>query len=133
MTTTTTIPIIDISSFVDGVGAAGRELAGRVAQACTETGVLVISGHGVPDHVVSDLYDAARAFFELPLEEKMAVARPQPGPIRGYSGVESEGLALLEGEPPPPDLKELFDAGPLDVPSDDPYFTDPAAGEHFAP
>jgi isopenicillin N synthase-like dioxygenase len=133
MTTTTIVPIIDISGFVEGAGAARREIAGRVAQACTETGFLVISGHGVPEHVVSDLYDAAKGFFELPLEEKMAVARPQPGQIRGYSGVESESLGLLEGEPAPPDLKELFDAGPLDVPRDDPYITDPAAGEHFAP
>ena len=127
-----TVPIIDISPFRHGTPEERRAVAQEVADACTDTGFLVISGHGVPDQVVSDLYDKTRTFFELPEEEKLKVARPQPDQIRGYSGLESEALGLLEGEPAPPDIKELFDAGPLDVP-DDPYYTSSDAGQHFAP
>jgi isopenicillin N synthase-like dioxygenase len=82
---------------------------------------------------VSSIYDISRSFFELPAEEKLEVGRPRPDQIRGYSGVESESLGLLEGEGAPPDLKELFDIGPLDIPESDTYYTASAAGQHFAP
>jgi isopenicillin N synthase-like dioxygenase len=130
---TLTVPIIDISGFRAGTDDDRRAIAREVADACTDIGFLVVSGHGVPEEVVDGLYRASRTFFELPLEQKMAVARPRPDQIRGYSGVESESLGNLEGEAAPPDLKELFDIGPLDVDPDDPYAHAEAAGQHFAP
>ena len=130
---TNSVPIIDISPFATGDAAARLVVAEQVRDACRDLGFLVISGHGVDEGMVSSLYDVTRTFFELPVEQKMTVARPQPDQIRGYSGFESESLGNLEGEAAPPDLKELFDIGPLDVPADDPYFTAEAAGQHFAP
>lgn len=130
---TSSVPIIDISGFADGDAATRSAIADEVARACRDTGFLVISGHGVPEAVVSRLYDVTREFFEQPESEKLRVGRPRPDQIRGYSGLESESLGNLDGEAAPPDLKELFDIGPLDVPVDDPYFTTEAAGQHFAP
>jgi len=51
------------------------------------------------------LYRASKEFFESPLETNS----PSRARIRGYSGVEQEGLGLLEDEPGPADLKESFD------------------------
>ena len=126
------VPVIDISPFRSGTLAQRAEVAARVAQACTDIGFLVISGHAVPDDLIARMYSGTKGFFEGPLDSKLAVARPEPGHIRGYSGVEQEGLGLLEDEPAPPDLKESFDVGPLDVPAD-PYYHSEAAGAHFAP
>jgi isopenicillin N synthase-like dioxygenase len=47
--------------------------------------------------------------------------------------VGGEGLSYSLDEPTPPDLKESLSIGPIDVDRDDPYFTGPAAGPHFAP
>ena len=132
MPDTTTIPIIDISGFAGGADDERRAIARQVADACTDIGFLLISGHGVSDPIVDALYKKTKTFFELPVSEKMKVARPQPDQIRGYSGLESESLGLLDADAAPPDLKELFDAGPFDVPIGDPYYTSSAAGQHFA-
>src|SRR3984893_16173733 len=45
--------------------------------------------------------------------------------------MESEGLAYSQDEETPPDLKEVFDVGPIDVPNTE-YFRGAAAGVHFA-
>jgi isopenicillin N synthase-like dioxygenase len=45
--------------------------------------------------------------------------------------MESEGLAYSQDEETPPDLKEVFDVGPMDVPNTE-YFRGSAAGVHFA-
>jgi isopenicillin N synthase-like dioxygenase len=129
--TALSVPIIDISGFHEHEQRR-RLIAQGVADACTDIGFLVISGHGVRADLIRRMHATNRAFFEMPLDHKMTVARPRADQIRGYSGVESEGLGLLEGTPVPPDLKELFDIGPLDVPVDDPYYTAEAAGQHFA-
>ncbi len=130
---TSTVPVIDISPFLHGTPEDRVRVAEEVAAACTDTGFLVISGHDVDPALIDRMYSVSRTFFERPLEEKMQVGRPEPGMIRGYSGIESESFGLLEGEPAPPDLREIYDIGPLDVPTDDPYYTAEAAGGHFAP
>jgi hypothetical protein len=53
--------------------------------------------------------------------EKRKVVRPRPEIIRGYGGMESEGLAYTQDEETPPDLKEVFDVGPMDVPNTEYY------------
>jgi isopenicillin N synthase-like dioxygenase len=127
------VPVIDVAPFRGGSAPERAAVAAEVARACTDIGFLVITGHGVAEDLVDAMYRASKEFFESPLETKLAVARPEAGQIRGYSGVEQEGLGLLEDEPVPADLKESFDIGPLDVPADDPYYTCAEAGAHFAP
>jgi isopenicillin N synthase-like dioxygenase len=126
------IPVIDIGRYTSGSEEEQQEVAREVATAAKDIGFLVITGHGVPDEVVTGLYDVNKQYFESPVGTKQKAARPEPGQIRGYSGIESEGLGLLEDEPAPPDLKESFDVGPLDVDRSDSYYVSEAAGEHFA-
>ena len=128
-----TVPVIDISPFLEGTPEGKRKVALEVGNACKDIGFLVITGHGVPDVLIQQTYDTARTFFDLPEEQKMKVERPAPDQVRGYSPLMGEGLSYSLDEKTPPDLKESFSVGPIDVPPGDPYFHGPEAGPHFAP
>jgi isopenicillin N synthase-like dioxygenase len=127
------VPIVDIAPFRKGEGASARRVAARVGEACRDIGFLVISGHGIDPELVRRVDDTGRAFFDLPLEEKMRVARPAPDVTRGYIPLEAEAVAASRGERTPGDLNESFMIGPVDAPVGDPYFTRPDAGKHFHP
>ncbi len=129
----TSVPIIDLSPYLGGTPEGKRSVAAEVKKACEDIGFLIVSGHGVPDTLINETYDTAKAFFARPLSEKMAVERPAPDQVRGYSAVGGEGLSYSLDEPAPPDLKESLSIGPVDVPDGDPYFHGPEAGPHFAP
>lgn len=127
------LPVVDIAAFVRP-GATAREcqaVVDRIAAACADIGFFAVTGHGVPRRVIAALVDAAYAFFDLPMSEKLAVRRPRPEQNRGYIPPGDERLARLSGDETPPDLKELFAIGPFDLP-DTPYFTGPAAYPSFA-
>lgn len=125
------VPIIDIGSYRDG---SDKHKVGRqVAQACRDIGFLVIAGHGVEQSLITATRRTSQDFFDLPLTEKMRVARPMADVARGYVGLEGESvgrsrdLKALAG-----DLNESLMIGPVDLP-DPPYAFAPAARRHFAP
>lgn len=126
------VRVIDIAPFLTGDAAAKRRCAALVDAACRETGFLVITGHHVPEALTAEVDRLCRAFFDLPLAEKMRVARPAPDVTRGYIPLEGESVALSRGEAAPGDLNESFMIGPVDVP-DAAYAQAPAAGKHFHP
>jgi isopenicillin N synthase-like dioxygenase len=126
-----TIPIIDIAPFKSGDATSRRCVVEEVAQACIEIGFVIISGHGIPSSTIQNIVATSKAFFGLDPKDKSNVARPRPEVIRGYGALESEGLAYSQDEETPPDLKEVFDVGPMDVPNDE-YYRGVAAGVHFA-
>lgn len=111
-----TIPVIDLA----GPGAA---TAAAIGDACHRWGFFSIVNPGVPSAVSDAAWNAARAFFDLPLGARMAVATPYPGYPYGYSPFMAEGLAYSLGDETPADLKESYSCGPLD-PLDRP-FVDP--------
>ena len=127
------VPVIDIAPYRGGDRAGARRVAERVGEACRDIGFLVIAGHGIEPALVTRVDETARAFFDLPLEEKLRVARPAPDVTRGYIAVEGEAVAASRGEVTPGDLNESLMIGPVDVPDRDPYFTAPEAGKHFHP
>jgi isopenicillin N synthase-like dioxygenase len=127
------VPVIDIAPFAAGSPAERREVARRVDEACSEIGFLVIGGHGVPSALIAEVASVSRAFFDLPLEEKMRVLRPAPDVTRGYIPLEGESVARSQGDAAAPgDLNESLMIGPVDVVEDD-YHFGPAAGKHFHP
>jgi isopenicillin N synthase-like dioxygenase len=103
------IPVVDLSGDPARVGAA-------VDEACREVGFFTVVGHGVPDDVADAAWHAGRAFFELPLEDRMAVAMPAPGYPYGYCPLSAETLSRSLGDETPPDLKETYAVGPIDPP-----------------
>ena len=107
------VPIIDIESFATADAAGKRALAEQVDAACREIGFLIISGHGVPASLLDEAFTVSRAFFELPLSEKMRYEPPHKEANRGYTAVASRTLAYTMDEATPPDLRERFSIGPL--------------------
>src|SRR6202453_4904265 len=96
--------------------AALKDLGSQVDEICRQTGFLAIVGHGVPREVIGAAWDAARAFFDLPVERKLATKMPYVGYPYGYSPLQAEALAQSLGAKTPPDFKESFSIGPLHQP-----------------
>lgn len=124
------IPVIDLSPYRGGAQAEKRLVAEAVGAACRSVGFLVITGHGVDPQLIEDLRAVTTEFFALPDEDKFRIEMP-PDRYRGYMA-EAESLAASYGSGSPPDLKESLTIGPVDVPADDPYFSQELAGAFFA-
>ena len=127
------VPVIDIAPFLAGETTAKARIARELDKVCREVGFFCISGHGVPDEQFAEIYDVSKTFFRLNPEDKKMAAQPAPDIVRGYIGVGAAALADTMGEDSPPDWKESFSAGPVDVDLNDPYFTGPLTRGHFAP
>jgi isopenicillin N synthase-like dioxygenase len=71
------IPVIDFAPcFSEDEGALGS-LACEVAHACDEIGFFYALNHGIPAELIGRAFTAARHFFALPLEQKMALRLDQ--------------------------------------------------------
>ena len=127
------VPVIDVSPFLAGSPEGKQAVAAKVGQACRDIGFLVIAGHGVPEELIEATRAVSAEFFALQKAEKLRCKRPADDQVRGYSAVGNEALAASLGAETPPDLKESLSIGPIDVPLDDPYYTNADAGPHFAP
>lgn len=130
--TAMTIPIIDMSPYWTGSESSKQAVAHQIDTACRDIGFLVISGHNISQSLIESVEEVSRAFFDLPLPDKMRVVRPAPDITRGYIPIEGESVARSRGEYAPGDLNESFMIGPVDTGHGD-YYTRPAAGKHFAP
>ena len=98
-------PVVDISADPDAVGAELNEI-------CRAAGFFQVTGHGVPGEVAERAWTAATRFFDLPAEDKLSVARPDPDYPYGYIPLAGESLSQSIADAAPPDLKEVFNADP---------------------
>lgn len=110
------ISVVDLGGFVDGSRDERAAVGEAIDRACRELGFFAVIGHGVGSATIDDLHRAARAFFDLPLEDRLAVVMPAPGYPYGYSPLQAEALNRSLGGEAPPDLKETFNVGPIDPP-----------------
>jgi isopenicillin N synthase-like dioxygenase len=131
-TTVIGIPVVDLAAARNGTHADRMRVARAIDAACCEIGFFTVTGHGVPEQAIADLRTAAHRFFALAPEQKLASRHPVPGTNRGYHPAGGEALSAAMGEPAPPDLKEFFHIGPVDVTSD-PYYTSERGRQHFLP
>jgi isopenicillin N synthase-like dioxygenase len=116
------IPTIDLT----GLGTSpesDRRIARDIGAAARGVGFFCVTGHGVPDGLVSSMFGAMRAFFALPAAEKQALSIRHSPHNRGYVGLSEEALDPTKGA----DFKEAFNIG-LDLPADHP---DVLAGKPF--
>ena len=125
------VPVIDLAPARGGGRAERLAVARAIDAACRDIGFFAVRGHGVPEALVHDLRGRAHEFFALPLADKLAARHPVPGTNRGYHPVGGETLASANDAAAPPDLKEFFHVGPVDV-SGDAYYTGPRGRAHFA-
>jgi isopenicillin N synthase-like dioxygenase len=116
-----TIPTIDLEPFATGAdlpSGPASTAAAEIDAALREVGFVTVVGHGVAPAVKATFFDAMRAFFSLPIEEKEAIAIGKSEYHRGYVGFEAESLdgALGNheddiGQATAGDLKETLDTG----------------------
>ena len=71
------IPIIDFGPCFSGDERAFGSLACEIAHACDEIGFFYALNHGIPAELIERAFTAARHFFALPLEQKMALRLDQ--------------------------------------------------------
>jgi isopenicillin N synthase-like dioxygenase len=109
-------PVFDLSAFEQSDNDGKRQMGREVDLICRASGFLAVQNHGIPDEVISGVWQAARDFFDLAPEAKDKVRAPYPGYPYGYLGPGAEALARSKGVDSPPDLKESFNGGPLSVP-----------------
>ena len=118
------VPIIDISRDPDAVGA-------ELDEVCRSVGFFQITGHGVADDAAERAWAAATSFFDLPLADKLSVVLPRAGYPYGYIPVAGESLSRSVAGSAPPDLKEIFNIGPVAAPGH--VMTDPDEASVYSP
>jgi len=126
------VPVIDLRPAREG-RASRRAVAQEIGRACEEIGFLMVTGHGVPRGLIDEADGLSRAFFDLPLEEKLAIEVGRAGAgMRGYRRLGGTNVAGSRGEDRPADLREQLITGPEPVPGD-PYYATPGAQRFFRP
>ncbi len=110
----TTIPLIDLDRWFEGDAEQRAELAHDVDAHLRRLGFLLVVNHRIPQQVIDDCREQCRAFFHLPAAQKAVVALDGPG-YRGWIGPGLESNAATYGIDTPPDLKETFAFGPVDL------------------
>jgi len=102
--TDATIPQVDISRFRGSDDERSAFLA-DLRRAAHDVGFLYVVGHGVPASVTDGILDAARAFFALPLEDRLAIDNVRSPQFRGYTRI---GYEHTNGRP---DRRDQLDIG----------------------
>ena len=108
------LPLIDVAALGGADRHAEARAAASLGEACRGIGFFYAVGHLVPDALTDGALAAARAFFDRPLEEKLAVAIAKSRHNRGYVPLAAEQLAADQ----PGDAKEAFNVGRELAPDD---------------
>jgi isopenicillin N synthase-like dioxygenase len=116
----TEIPVVDFAPMFAPDPQGHRAVGEAVREACTRVGFFYVRNHRVDPALTERTFEAAKRFFDLPLERKPAVDVARSPNMRGYTKLLGENTdPTARG-----DLHEDFDLA-LDLPVDDP---DVAAG-----
>lgn len=115
-----TLPVVDVAPLWDGGAEGLAAVSAEIGRACRTTGFFYVSGHGIPDGLLADVFAASRSFFALPPADKARVSLAAAGNNRGYVGMDGENL----DPDAPADMKEAFNIGREIEPGE---LVDPAA------
>ena len=102
-----TIPLVDLSRFVNGDAAARQRFVANLDRAFTDIGFVGVTGHGIPQQLIDDFYVAAKEFFALDTATKRRYEIPGAAGQRGYTSFGKEKAKQSEVA----DLKEFFQIG----------------------
>ena len=112
---TRTIPLVDLSKFVNGNAEERRTFVSELGEAFHKTGFVGVVGHGIPKALIDRFYEKAKAFFSLPTKTKRKYEVPGLAGQRGYTSFGKEHAKQSEV----PDLKEFYQIGQF-MPNDHP-------------
>ncbi len=101
------IPVIDLSAFVNGGEHQRAEVIETLGKALHEVGFVGVINHGIPKQLVDDYYQAAKRFFSLPVDIKRKYEIPGGAGQRGYTSFGKEHAKQSDVG----DLKEFFQLG----------------------
>ncbi|KAI6107666.1 hypothetical protein EDD16DRAFT_1694922 [Pisolithus croceorrhizus] len=71
-------------SLVETAVSERAALARQIRDACMNVGFFYIKNHGIPDENIDRILSAMKAFFSLPVEEKMKLHHRQGAHYRGF-------------------------------------------------
>lgn len=109
------IPLIDVAGLMAPDRSRRLSVATELRRACLDKGFFSIENHGVPAALIDAVLRESRAFFALPMADRLAVGRAHSPCGRGFEPIGGQDLERIGA----PDLKEAFDLG-VDLPPDDP-------------
>lgn len=85
------LPVLDLSTLRDGDShPAARAFRATLLPACRDEGFFYLTGLGLRDGLVDDLYAAARASFALPEKDKRAIEMVRSPHFRGWTRLGGE-------------------------------------------
>jgi isopenicillin N synthase-like dioxygenase len=111
------IPSIDLRAFLNGSEQEQQGISAQVDEICKSIGFLIIENHGLATDISDNAWSTTRAFFDLPLADKLKWKPADPDCPRGYFPIAAEALAKSLGVDTPPDFKESFGIGPSRAPA----------------
>jgi isopenicillin N synthase-like dioxygenase len=100
------LPLVSLHGLRFGNEAERLRVAENIAAASERYGFFYLSDHGIDQEVMASGFAAARGFFELPLDQRLACRPLEPKQNRGYQ-------PMFDTTRPggKADLKESFDMG----------------------
>lgn len=101
-----TIPAVDFSQYLFGSHAERAAVSRQIHDACRQYGFFYLDHHGISDDLIRSSFEAAREFFALPEQARLACKASTGRQNRGYQPMFD---TQREGEAP--DVKESFDMG----------------------
>ncbi|MCQ1951304.1 MULTISPECIES: isopenicillin N synthase family oxygenase [Arthrobacter] len=115
------IPVLDLSTARDADGSFNPEFIDQLRDATHRIGFFQLVGYGAAQARVEELFDVTKRFFDLPLEDRLALDNRNSPHFRGYTRL---GTEITKGRP---DAREQVDFGPerapvADYPADQPYW-----------
>lgn len=102
-----TIPVVDLSKFVNGNEEQRSEFVHEIGDAFHKVGFVGVKNHGVPVELVDGFFNASKSFFSLPVEIKRSYEVEGAAGQRGYTSYGKEKAKQSQVA----DLKEFYQIG----------------------
>ena len=107
-----TIPVVDLSTFVNGNEEERKAFVDKIGKAFHEVGFVGVENHGVEKELVDNFYKSSKAFFSLPVSQKRQFKIDGLAGQRGYTSFGTEHAKQSQVA----DLKEFFQVGQFVAP-----------------
>ncbi len=101
------IPVVDLSKFVNGNAEEKSEFVKELGRAFHEIGFVGVVNHGIPKQLIEDFYTSSKNFFSLPEATKYQYEVPGLAGQRGYTSFGKEHAKQSTVG----DLKEFYQIG----------------------
>jgi isopenicillin N synthase-like dioxygenase len=107
MATTSGIPQVDLSKFVDGNAIMQAEFVQELGKAFSEIGFVSVTNHGIPLELVNNFFKLSEKFFAMDLDNKSKYEVKGGAGQRGYTSFGREHAKHSNVG----DLKEFYQFG----------------------